>query len=60
MATTKELLKLDALIGKKPFERTLPNMGACGALVTVSGQGQVGELIATRKQSSVGDERERR
>ena len=28
METTKELLKLDALIGKNPFERTLPKVGA--------------------------------
>ena len=26
METTKELLKLDALIGKNPFERTLPKV----------------------------------
>ena len=32
METTKELLKLDALIGKNPFERTLPKVWACDCI----------------------------
>ena len=32
METTKELLKLDALIGKNPFDKTLPKVCACNGI----------------------------
>ena len=34
--TTKEVLKLEALIGKNPFERILPKVGAWLLLISIS------------------------
>ena len=36
--TTKEVLKLEALIGKNPFERILPKVGAWLLLIFISQQ----------------------
>ena len=32
--TTKELLKSEALIGKNPFERIFPKVGACNYILS--------------------------